>query len=185
MGPESKRTLMIAGDVAPFNWPEKLLAAGRVTEVFEHIGDVFKSADAVIANLEGPLTASNIKRSKAGPNLKALPEVGPAFAAAGISTVSLANNHIFDYGLAGLEQTRSVLDDNGIAYSGVRENAATASAPLYLDLGGFTLGMLSYAEHEFNWTLVYGHAGTCGERFADSANSAAMRCPGCAAACRS
>jgi poly-gamma-glutamate synthesis protein (capsule biosynthesis protein) len=70
---------------------------------------------------------------------------------AGVSVVSLANNHIFDYGRNGLNQTRSVLEGTSIQWYGVGENAEKAKVPFFVDVDGFRLGLIAYAEHEFNW----------------------------------
>jgi len=83
--------------------------------------------------------------------MKADPRVASAMKAAGVSVVSLANNHAFDYGLDGVEETRSALDRHSIKWLGVGENAEKAKAPLFIDLDGVRLGLVVYAEHEFNW----------------------------------
>ena len=41
---------------------------------------------------------------------------------AGIDVVSLANNHIIDYGIEGLINTQEVLDENNILHSGAGLN---------------------------------------------------------------
>jgi len=144
-------TILIAGDIAPLGQPGKLLEEGQVSNVFGDTLSVIKLADCFIANLECPLTNSTEKLSKSGPNIKANPNVASMLSKAGISVLSLANNHIFDYGLKGIEETMSVLDDNSIRWYGVGENLQSARVPLFLELNGFKLGLLSFAEHEFNW----------------------------------
>lgn len=146
-----KHTILIAGDLAPLGRPESLLVEGQIQKVFGDVLPVMKSADCFIGNLECPLTNSTEKLSKSGLNIKASPNVAPMLSKAGISVVSLANNHIFDYGLKGIEQTKSALEDNSIQWYGVGENTEKAKIPLFVDLKNFKLGLLSYAEHEFNW----------------------------------
>jgi len=147
-----KHTILIAGDLAPLGCPENLLLEGQIKKVFGDVLPVMKSADCFIANLECPLTNSTEKLSKSGANIKANPNVAPMLSKAGISVVSLANNHIFDYGLKGIEQTKSALEDNSIRWYGIGENVEKAKAPLFVELKNFKLGILSYAEHEFNWS---------------------------------
>jgi poly-gamma-glutamate capsule biosynthesis protein CapA/YwtB (metallophosphatase superfamily) len=50
----------------------------------------------------------------------------------GIDVVSLANDHATDYGGAGLESTRRVLDAAGILHAGAGPDLAAARKPLYL-----------------------------------------------------
>ncbi len=148
---EGRRTILVAGDLAPLGRPERLLVEGQIDKVFGDLLPLIGAADCFVANLEGPLTTSTRKLSKAGPKLKANPGVARALGKAGVSVVSLANNHIFDYGLAGLEDTKAALEQSSIRWFGVGKNVKTATTPLFVALGGFRLGLLSYAEHEFNW----------------------------------
>jgi len=147
-----KHTILIAGDLAPLGHPGNLLVEGQIQRVFGDVLSIIRSSDCFVANLECPLTNSMEKLSKSGPNIKANPNVAHMLGKAGISVVSLANNHIFDYGLKGVEETKTALDDNAIQWYGVGENAEKARVPLFVALKNFKLGLLSYAEHEFNWS---------------------------------
>ncbi|HON91254.1 MAG TPA: CapA family protein [Sedimentisphaerales bacterium] len=144
-------TVLIAGDLAPIGRPEQLLVEGDVDGTFGDVLPMIRGADCCIANLECPLTTRSKHAAKAGPKMKADPRVASAMKAAGVSVVSLANNHAFDYGLDGVEETRSALDRHSIKWLGVGENAEKAKAPLFIDLDGVRLGLVVYAEHEFNW----------------------------------
>jgi poly-gamma-glutamate capsule biosynthesis protein CapA/YwtB (metallophosphatase superfamily) len=148
---EDQRTILVAGDLAPLGRPESWLAQGEIERVFGDVLDVIKTSDCFLVNLECPLTRCNEKFSKAGPHLRANPDVAPALQRTGISVVSLANNHIFDYGSQGLADTIAALERNSIRWFGVGENAAKAATPLLVDLDGSRLALLSYAEREFNW----------------------------------
>jgi poly-gamma-glutamate synthesis protein (capsule biosynthesis protein) len=144
-------SLIVAGDLAPIGRPEILLTKGLVREVFGNVLGVVEESDCFVANLECPLTTGEHRRSKVGRSLKAHPAVAPALERAGISVLSLANNHIFDYGLQGVRDTIRVLNTHSIAWCGVGESAEKAARPLFISVGGVRIGLLSYAEHEFNW----------------------------------
>ncbi len=82
----------------------------------QHVAPVFKSSDLAIANLEGVLTdsplrketfyrqKSNIVQEKLYCHLGA-PEYIKALTCGGINAVSFANNHNIDYGLSGFADT--------------------------------------------------------------------------------
>ena len=91
------------------------------------------SADVAIVNLEMAITERGEPYDKEyvfrAPGSAALTLVG-----AGIDVVSLANNHVFDFGREGLEDTISVLDEVGILRPGAGSNNAEAYAPRILTL---------------------------------------------------
>ncbi|HEX5084032.1 MAG TPA: CapA family protein [Blastocatellia bacterium] len=56
--------------------------------------------------------------------------------AAHISCCSLANNHLLDWGIEGLQETLRTLDAAGIAHAGAGRCAAEASSPAAVDAAG-------------------------------------------------
>ena len=80
---------------------------------------ILQDCDYVIANLETPLTnVIKTNEPKSMPlrsdtsNVKVLNYLG-------INAVSLANNHVYDYGEKGLVETIRTLEENGIDYFGI------------------------------------------------------------------
>lgn len=61
----------------------------------------------------------------------------------GIDIVSLANNHIFDLGEAGLINTIDILKRNNIKYVGAGMNLEEASAPLVIETDGLSIAILA------------------------------------------
>lgn len=55
---------------------------------------------------------------------------------AGIDYCSLANNHMLDWGQAGLRETISTLDSAGIKYAGAGMNKQQAEAPAIMNIAG-------------------------------------------------
>src|SRR5215207_9578884 len=73
------------------------------------------SNDLVIGNLEMPISRRGYRVRKYS-NLRSDPAVLPAVLGMGFQTVSLANNHLMDYGAPALEDTLSSLDGAGIQH---------------------------------------------------------------------
>jgi poly-gamma-glutamate synthesis protein (capsule biosynthesis protein) len=71
------------------------------------------SADLALANLESPLTDAPAS-SEGGYSLCAAPESAAILANAGLDLVSVINNHSFDCGLQGFQDTLSNLDAVGL-----------------------------------------------------------------------
>ncbi|MEM9075523.1 MAG: CapA family protein [Bacteroidota bacterium] len=113
------------------------------------IKSVFKKADLRIVNLESPLTDYSRKLSKTGPNLKARKETIDCLTELNIDLVTLANNHILDYGKKGLEDTMSTCLDNNIDYVGADINLELAKKTYYKTIGDKRIAVVNFAENEW------------------------------------
>ncbi len=142
--------ILIAGDVIPQNINEKLFQDADISELIgEDLKKKFSEADIRICNMEGPLTESNKGIVKSGPLLKGTPESVEGYKAL-FDVVSLANNHIMDYGDVGLSSTIGLLDAFGIGHFGAGFNAAEARKPFIIEKDALKIGLYSCAEHEFS-----------------------------------
>lgn len=144
----SMSKILIFGDICPDNNYRRLFD-GKSVLSDAIIGDI-KESDLVIANLECPATKVEIPIVKTGPNIKALPEDISYLKEIGFDILSLANNHILDYGEDGLRETLDRCKQDGIKIFGGGENIAKAKKPLIVDVNNCRIGLLSYAEEEFN-----------------------------------
>jgi len=89
--------------------------------------------DARIINLETAVTRSNDYMRK-GINYRMSPENAGCLRAARIDCCTLANNHVLDWGRAGLDETLATLERLDIKVAGAGHNQAEARAPAVLDL---------------------------------------------------
>lgn len=92
--------------------------------------------DAWIVNLETALTRSEDAWPDKGIHYRTSPENAETIAAAGIDCCALANNHVLDWGYAGLDETLRTLAVLGIRHAGAGRNLAEAEAPAVLELRG-------------------------------------------------
>lgn len=83
---------------------------------FENIKDLLLNSDLVFVNLENPVT-ENCPRIPSGFTFCSPPEMLSGFSGVN-AVVTLANNHIRNYGVEGYEQTKSYLNQNNIAFVG-------------------------------------------------------------------
>ncbi len=91
--------------------------------------------DVRIVNLETSITRSNAFEPK-GINYRMSPENAGCLAAAGIDCCVLANNHVLDWGSAGLLDTLDTLRGLRIKYAGAGCDEAEASAPAIVEIAG-------------------------------------------------
>jgi len=144
---------MIAGDLCPTTQTAPYYINGDVEALFSDVTDLFRTADRVIVNLECALTTADTPIKKFGPNLKAAPECAKVLKEIGVTDCSLSNNHIFDFGIKGLQDTIKHLDENGILWTGVGENDTDSRRPHIIKLGNKTVTIIAVCEHEYSYAL--------------------------------
>jgi poly-gamma-glutamate synthesis protein (capsule biosynthesis protein) len=89
--------------------------------------------DVRIVNLETSVTTSEDAESK-GINYRMHPANVPVLTAASIDCCVLANNHVLDWGEAGLLETLDGVNSAGVAVAGAGRDSAEARAPATIDL---------------------------------------------------
>lgn len=145
--------LLIGSDLVPVQQNEHLFAAGDVDALFGGVVNLVKNADRLIVNLECALTDSDGAIKKFGPNLKATPKAVNALVKLGVTDVALSNNHVFDFGIKGLEDTMAALDGAGLPYMGIGENDTASRAIYTLNCDGKAVGIINVCEHEYSYAL--------------------------------
>jgi poly-gamma-glutamate synthesis protein (capsule biosynthesis protein) len=132
-------------------------------EILSELKPYLAKVDFRIPNLETPLAQKNkyepIKKS--GPNLICPPENIIFLKAFQADGVTLANNHIGDYGEGATKDTLTLLDENGIMYAGAGANIRQAYKAMYLKKDGICVAIVSVCENEFGIATEekYGSAG--------------------------
>lgn len=128
-------TFAFAGDIMQgTTFPEdgtSYLPANDGKDLFKDVTDVLSSADIAASNNEGTLLDNGgIVKRCGDPNLCYAFRTPTFYASnlvnAGIDFMSIANNHINDFGPAGVTSTENTLRKSGIAYAGLRDRCETA-----------------------------------------------------------
>jgi poly-gamma-glutamate capsule biosynthesis protein CapA/YwtB (metallophosphatase superfamily) len=89
---------------------------------------------ARVVNLETAVTTSEHAQQDKGIHYRMHPGNLTCLTTAGIDCCVLANNHVLDWGLAGLAQTLSALREAGVQTAGAGANAREAAAPAVIRL---------------------------------------------------
>lgn len=144
--------VLIAGDFAPLARLAEQIENRKFSDVFpERVREVIKSADFSFVNFESPIVEDGYKPiPKCGPNLRCTPEAAEAVKYAGFTGVTMANNHILDYGSDGLHKSVECCKSQGLDIVGVGDNLADAEKVLYLNKDGKRLAVINCCEHEFS-----------------------------------
>ena len=113
--------------------------------------------DARIINLETAVTRSHDRANK-GINYRMSPENAECLAAAGIDCCVLANNHVLDWGRAGLLETLTTLQKLNVKATGAGRNDHEARAPAVLNLAKARLLIFSFGSTSsgipFEWAAT-------------------------------
>lgn len=145
------KKILIGADLVPTKSNAELFAYGDAeTLLGKELQNVLSEADYRIFNLETPLTDVETPIAKAGPALIASLATVKGYAAIGADILTLANNHILDQGVAGLETTLRLLRENNIVAVGVGKTPAEAAASYIFEFAGKKIGLYACAEHEFS-----------------------------------
>lgn len=141
-------TLTFAGDIMLDRYIRKMNENSGYKNILKDISPLLNQSDFVVANLEGPTTnfpSKSIDTLPAEPNnfvFTFSPDSLSALSDAGITAVSLGNNHILNFGTDGLEQTKKYLHDADIAYFG----EPNTNSILTQDINGVSVGFINFNE---------------------------------------
>lgn len=120
----SKIVIYAVGDVMLDRGVEYMIekeGGGDFKFPFLKIAEDLKEADILFGNLEGPISERGIKVGSIY-SFRSNPKVVEGLNYVGFDVLSLANNHMFDYGREALEDTMSILKENNIDYIGAGFN---------------------------------------------------------------
>jgi len=152
--------ILIAADWAPIRALEPVVA-GDPEAVYGNMLPVLRDADLRIVNCECALTAARRAVWKSGAVFKGLPAHAAGLAAVPFEIACLANNHVFDYGLAGFRETLAVLRRNGVRTVGAGLTFEEATAALSVTVKGQRVTIVNFSEGE-DLTASLGGPGVCG-----------------------
>ncbi len=155
---ERPRTVRVAavGDIMMgTTFPEEILPPEDGAELFRSVAPLLSGHDIVFGNLEGPLTDAPLSPKCPKPLRKGRPcfafRTPPRYvarlAAAGFTTMNVANNHSLDFGMEGLEETLAVLGAAGIAAVGGERVAVAAAAGKSVAVAGFSYSLRTKYVH--------------------------------------
>ncbi len=127
--------IMLSGEVGRRHPP-----GTAASDLFGDVVGLLRSGDIVFGNLETPLCDGAPGRDL----FRGQPGMAAILADAGFNVLSLANNHIMDYGPEALRQCATALLGQGIAVLGAGLNQAEAGRPVVLERHGLRIGMLGF-----------------------------------------
>lgn len=133
------------GDIMLAGSGEKIYRKYGYDYPFAATREILQQGDIVIGNLESPLASSGIEFTDKKFRFKVDPQAALALKKAGFTHLSLANNHILDFGVAGLQETLAALAANSIISAGAGQNLTAARKAGITAIHGVKVAFLSYS----------------------------------------
>lgn len=105
------------------------------------VRQLFKRAELAVVNHEQPVTGGWAHHTK-GFRFSGKPDLTRIFTRAGIDFVSLANNHIGDYGAKGIRDSRRILKEHDLAVGGAGKDLDQARKVDLLEANGTSVAII-------------------------------------------
>jgi poly-gamma-glutamate capsule biosynthesis protein CapA/YwtB (metallophosphatase superfamily) len=112
---------------------------------FLEVREVLQGADIAFGNLEGPISLRGTNQGSEY-SFRADPKVIEGLNFAGFDVLSLANNHILDWGANALNDTIELLSKNSIDTVGAGASYDMANKPVIRKVGNTRIAFLAYTD---------------------------------------
>lgn len=118
-------TIALTGDIMMgTTYPDSVLPPDCGRALFSDAEAILRRADVTVGNLEGTICdttySTNKKASEHSYAFRTPPELAPRLKEAGFDFLSMANNHTYDFGSAGIRSTETELSSLGIRFAGIQ-----------------------------------------------------------------
>jgi poly-gamma-glutamate synthesis protein (capsule biosynthesis protein) len=114
----------------------------------ETLLEEMRSMDIMMVNNEFPYTNRGTATEGKTYTFRADTDTAAYLTDMGVDIVSLANNHIYDFGEIGLLDTLDTLEEMQMPYAGAGRNLEEASAPVYFIAGDIKIAFVSATQIE-------------------------------------
>jgi len=146
----NKVEITICGDICPTDDTKHFFEKNDSDGLLSEIKSILTNTDVLIGNMEFPLTDHCQKAIKTGPVLYGKTKYINFFKSLNFTALGIGNNHIKDCGEDGVISSLNICKENNIQTVGAGINAKEAKKPFIIERNGLKIGILAFAEHEFN-----------------------------------
>ncbi|MCK4545771.1 CapA family protein [candidate division WOR-3 bacterium] len=145
-------TISAVGDIMMgSDFPDPILPPSSGKHLFDNVKEHFNT-NIVFGNLEGPFciggyTNKNIESGRTYA-FRTPPEYAKNLTKAGFNCISLANNHIMDFGIKGIRTTLNILDSLKIQHSGQIGDIAR------FNINGLKVGLIAFSTYNNTYNIL-------------------------------
>lgn len=160
-GNEEQLSVLFTGDVLLDRGVRPIAERRGVAYLFDSVQTEFLKSDAVVVNLECPLTDTVSPVNKRY-IFRANADWAKDLSQVGITHAALANNHTNDQGRRGLQATYQHLTDAGIVPIGYGNSYEEQSEPVVITKGNVEVAVFNAVMMALeNWHFIDGKPGIC------------------------
>lgn len=109
---------------------------------------IMQEADITCVNSEFCFSTNGSPLKGKAYTFRADPSRVSVYTEMGVDVVTLANNHVYDYGEQAMLDTLTTFEDAGIAYFGAGRNLEEAMKPVYYEIDGKTIALVGASRAE-------------------------------------
>ncbi len=155
-------SIVFTGDILLDRGVRRYIEHEGIEALFAEVKDDFRKSDAVVVNLESPITDTISPLNKKFV-FRADPAAAIQMKNIGITHAALANNHTMDQGRRGLASTSRHLKQHGIVPLGYGYTFEERFTPAVVEKNGITVALFNAALLTIeNWSpTAEGEAGIC------------------------
>ena len=148
--PKTLIKMIACGDTSPVRNLEKKVIEGKSSHILGNLKPVLQNADLVFANLEAVYSNRGVPLDRV-PVFRLNPKAFDIIKEANINVVSLANNHMFDYGHEAFLDTLDILQKNNINSFGAGLTLENALKPAIFETQSIRFGFIGFRDREPWW----------------------------------
>ena len=145
-------TISIVGDISlADNWKimPKYDTVGNVSGILsDEVVDIMRKSDVMIANSEFTVSDRGTPMRGKQYTFRANPKRLSIYDEMGIDMVTLANNHVYDYGKDAFLDMLTAFEEKGLPHIGAGRNLEEAMKPYYFIIGGYKFAFVNATRAE-------------------------------------
>lgn len=138
-------SVIAGGDVMLGSWAQETIRKLGYNYPWKNLQFLLNGSDIVFVNLEAPFGHSGEAVSGKSFTFRVDPQLVNTLKGGPITLVSLANNHMMDYGAEALAETRALLEKEKIGFAGAGNNQQEACRPRIIEVKNKKIGFFSYS----------------------------------------
>lgn len=154
LGQEEQRVrISLVGDILLDRSVGRYIEKNGVDYPWEKVREVFFHSDLVLGNLETSVGVGGQRDANKQYTFQSKPATLKGLVNGGVHGVSIANNHVLDYGQEGFMETLYHLERSGIKYAGGGRNMEEALQPAIWEIKGMRIGFLAFSRviYDASW----------------------------------
>lgn len=157
---DAKFTATMVGDMMFGRNVQKVVDSKGYDFLFRHVKPYLMASDYNTGNFENPILLrdeSEYELPDKSIYLHAQPDVAPFLSSINFTTVNLANNHLMDYDVAGLNDTIDTFNATETAAIGGGLNKYQSGQIHYADYNGYTVATIGTTDVGYQWGFSTNH----------------------------